>query len=64
MVYTPARERAVCSLQLKGLRTRSQEVDHKVAFANVHDALRLEVSNLQALCVPCHRRKTTRSSGA
>jgi 5-methylcytosine-specific restriction enzyme A len=38
------------------------EVDHRIPFrradGSIDDGLRLEPTNLQSLCTPCHRRKT------
>ncbi len=36
----------------------SEEVDHIVPFSGLNDPLRFDVTNLQALCRPCHHAKT------
>jgi len=40
-----------------GRVTIAAEVDHIVPFTGPGDPRRLDPRNLQALCVPCHRRK-------
>lgn len=40
-----------------GVVTIAAEVDHIVPFDGPADPRRLDRTNLQALCVPCHRRK-------
>jgi 5-methylcytosine-specific restriction endonuclease McrA len=40
-----------------GRVTIAAEVDHIVPFRGLEDPLRLAWTNLQGLCVPCHRRK-------
>ena len=41
--------------QSNGVATAAEEVHHKVSIADA-PWLRLEWSNLMAVCVPCHRR--------
>lgn len=40
----------------------AREVDHVVPFDGPGDALRLDPTNLQSLCRPCHKRKTDRDA--
>lgn len=63
------RDKGLCQACLaKGRVTIGREVDHKVQKADAkrmgwtqsqYDAL----SNLQLMCVPCHRRKTAEDNG-
>jgi len=41
----------------------AEEVDHVTPFRGPHDPLRLDGSNLQALCKACHSAKTAREDG-
>jgi len=47
-----------------GRRRLASQVDHIVPFVGLNDPLRLSINNLQALCLPCHRRKTSSTSRA
>ena len=50
------KENPLCEqCQTNGIATAAEEVHHKVSIAEA-PWLRLEWSNLMALCVPCHRR--------
>ena len=42
----------------QGTVTLTAEVDHVVPFRGLDDPLRLDVANLQGLCIYHHRRKT------
>ena len=54
-------ENVLCRMcSAKGKTRCTDEVDHIVPFEGLHDPLRLAVSNLQGLCVECHRAKTSR----
>jgi 5-methylcytosine-specific restriction protein A len=44
----------------RGIERRATMVDHIVSIREAPE-LRLERSNLQALCFPCHQRKTNQS---
>lgn len=46
----------MCELQLTGCRMAMRDVDHIVPLDQ--GGARLDWSNLQSLCRPCHRRKT------
>jgi len=45
--------------EAKGLVTAAREVDHIITIAERPD-LRLEPTNLRALCTPCHSGRTAR----
>ena len=50
------KENPLCSeCERQGVATAAEEVHHKISIADA-PWLRLEWSNLMALCVPCHRR--------
>jgi 5-methylcytosine-specific restriction protein A len=60
-------EHVLCRIcQRAGRVTVAKEVDHIVPFVGRDDPRRLDVTNLQPLCVECHRKKTasSRSTGA
>lgn len=53
------RDRYLCVECLRhGRPTTALDVDHIVPFSSIDDPLRLDVSNLQSLCRPCHNAKT------
>jgi 5-methylcytosine-specific restriction protein A len=47
----------------KGLIVPSQHVDHIIAVKGANDPLFYKESNHQALCAPCHSRKTIEVDG-
>jgi 5-methylcytosine-specific restriction enzyme A len=47
-----------------GLVRPARHVDHVVPFQGIDDPLRLDRSNLRALCERCHMVKTGRDGGA
>ena len=53
-------ENPVCELclqkKVKEIK-KAEQVDHIIPFKGFDDPLRLDWSNLQSVCVPCHRRK-------
>jgi 5-methylcytosine-specific restriction protein A len=57
-----AREPNCRSCALDGMTRRAALVDHIESIAKRPD-LRLEPSNLQSLCWPCHNAKTNRNDG-
>lgn len=48
--------KGVCQLRLEGCRVRAREVDH------IGDRDDHRLSNLRAVCVPCHRKRTQEQS--
>jgi 5-methylcytosine-specific restriction protein A len=55
----------LCVLCMKeGRVTRTAEVDHIVPFRGLHDPNRLDPRNLQPLCIPHHRMKTSQGGVA
>ena len=47
----------------KGLTEEARQVHHIKAFKGLRDLLRLAWSNLQSVCVPCHKELTREASG-
>ena len=47
----------------RGMIVASQETDHIIPFHGLSDPLRIDWDNLQALCKPCHSRKTAKEDG-
>lgn len=41
--------------EIQGRVTEAVQVDHRVPFAGIHDPRRLEWSNLESVCLSCHR---------
>lgn len=48
--------------EAKGLVVPAREVDHIVPFRSPSDPLRLDETNLQSLCRPCHAKKTAQTA--
>ena len=46
-----------------GRATTATDVDHKTPFKGIDDPKRLDLTNLQSLCAPCHSRKTAKEDG-
>lgn len=59
------RDHYICQhcLQRDGRYVPAEQVDHKVPFGGKSDPLRLDLNNLQSLCVPCHSLKTANEDG-
>lgn len=58
------RDNYVCQHCLqKELYTPAEHVDHIKPFQGKNDPLRLDINNLQSLCVPCHSKKTASDDG-
>jgi 5-methylcytosine-specific restriction protein A len=54
------RDRYLCLHCLDNDRvTPAIDVDHIIPFVSLADPLRLDITNLQSLCRPCHRVKTS-----
>jgi 5-methylcytosine-specific restriction protein A len=51
-----------CQCEVKGFLVEARVVDHVVPIKD--GGARFDWHNLQALCVPCHNRKTARESNA
>lgn len=57
--HSYASEHPLCEhCQRQGLTVPVHEVDHILPFNGPGDPLRLDRSNLQSLCRPCHAKKT------
>lgn len=59
------RDEYLCQGECKkeGIYIPAKHVDHIIPFKGKDDPRRLDLSNLQALCVSCHSRKTAREDG-
>lgn len=57
------RAHPLCKLcEAQGLIVQAEDVDHVIPHQG-NDGLRLDPSNLQSLCKPCHSRKTATQDG-